>query len=177
DKIPFTYDYADKDNDVFPYDSEHGTHVAGIIGGKDDEITGVAVDTQLVLLKVFPDLKEGAETEDILAALEDAILLGVDAINMSLGSSCGFAREEDGNFINDVYDRLDASGISLVTAASNSYNSAFGGAQGNTNLVTNPDSGTVGSPSTYAAALSVASVSGVKSKYLVANGSEVVFFN
>lgn len=176
-KIPFTYDYADKDNDVFPYDSEHGTHVAGIIGGKDDEITGVAVDTQLVLLKVFPDLKEGAETEDILAALEDAMLLEVDAINMSLGSSCGFAREEDGNFINDVYDRLDASGISLVTAASNSYNSAFGGAQGNTNLVTNPDSGTVGSPSTYAASLSVASVSGVKSKYLIANGSEVVFYN
>ena len=28
-KIPFSYDYADKDYDVFPYDSEHGTHVAG----------------------------------------------------------------------------------------------------------------------------------------------------
>ena len=94
-KIPFVYDYADKDFDVFPYDSNHGTHVAGIIGGKDDYITGIAVDTQLVLLKVFPDLDEGGKTEDILAALEDAVLLGVDAINMSLGSSCGFAREED----------------------------------------------------------------------------------
>ena len=99
-KIPFVYDYADKDSDVFPYDSEHGTHVAGIIGGLDDKITGVAVDTQLVLMKVFPDLSEGGKTEDILAALEDAVLLGVDAINMSLGSSCGFAREEDGNKIN-----------------------------------------------------------------------------
>ena len=37
-KIPFVYDYADKDSDVFPYDSEHGTHVAGIIGGLDDKI-------------------------------------------------------------------------------------------------------------------------------------------
>ena len=175
-KIPYAYDYADKDYDVFPYDSEHGTHVAGIIGGKDDVITGVAVNTQLVLLKVFPDLDEGGKTEDILAALEDAIILGVDAINMSLGSSCGFAREEDGSKINEVYDRINESGISLITAASNSYSSAFGGEQGNTNLATNPDSSTVGSPSTYAAALSVASISGVKSKYLVGNDSQVVFF-
>ncbi len=175
-KIPFVYDYADKDKDVFPYDSEHGTHVAGIIGGKDSVITGVAVDTQLVLMKVFPDYNDGAETDDILAALEDAVLLGVDCINMSLGSSCGFSREEDGNRINDVYDKIEKSGISLLTAASNSYSSAFGGEQGNTNKVTNPDSSTVGSPSTYSAALSVASVSGVKSRYLYANGEQVVFF-
>ena len=175
-KIPYAYDYADKDDDVFPYDSEHGTHVAGIIGGKDDVITGVAIDTQLVLMKVFPDLDDGARTECILAALEDSVTLGVDAINMSLGSSCGFAREEDGNKINEVYDKLGESGVSLLTAASNSYSSAFGGEQGNTNKVTNPDSGTVGSPSTYAASLSVASISGVKSSYLVANGKDVIFF-
>ena len=177
DKIPFKYDYADKDSDVFPYDSEHGTHVAGIIGGKDDVITGIAVNTQLVLMKVFPDLQEGAETDDILAALEDATLLGVDAINMSLGSSCGFAREVDKVWTNEVYDALKVSGISVITAASNSYSSGFGGAQGNTNMVTNPDSGTVGSPSTYDAALSVASISGVKSKYLIGNDEQVLFFN
>lgn len=176
DKIPFVYDYADQDSDVFPYDSSHGTHVAGIIGGKDDEITGVAVNTQLVLMKVFPDLNDGAETDDILAALEDAVLLGVDAINLSLGSSCGFAREEDGNKINEVYDKINESGISLITAASNSYSSGFGGEQGNTNKVTNPDSGTAGSPATYAAALAVASISGTKSKYLVGNDEQVVFF-
>ncbi|MDE7463483.1 MAG: leucine-rich repeat protein, partial [Clostridiales bacterium] len=43
-------------------------------------------------------------------------------------------------------------------------------------FVWNPDSGTVGSPSTYAAALSVASISGVKSSYLYANDSDVIFF-
>lgn len=175
-KIPFVYDYADKDNDVFPYDSEHGTHVAGIIGGKDDVITGVAVNTQLVLMKVFPDLDQGAETSDILAALEDAVLIGVDAINMSLGSSCGFAREEDGSEINKVYDKINESGISLLTACSNSYSAGFGGEQGNTNFVTNPDSGTVGSPSTYAAALSVASISGTKSKFLYGNNEQIFFF-
>ena len=175
-KIPFVYDYADKDHDVFPYDSEHGTHVAGIIGGKDEKITGVAVNTQLVLMKVFPDLDDGGKTEDILAALEDAVLLGVDAINMSLGSSCGFAREIDEKHVNEVYDKLNESGISVLAAASNSYSSGFGGEQGNTNMVTNPDSGTVGSPSTYEACLSVASISGVKSRYMVGNGSQVLFF-
>lgn len=175
-KIPFVYDYADKDADVFPYDSNHGTHVAGIIGGKDENITGVAVNTQLVLMKVFPDLNDGADTPDILLALEDAVLLEVDAINMSLGSSCGFAREEDGNLINDVYDAINESGISLLTAASNSYSSGFGGEQGNTSKVTNPDSGTVGSPSTYAPALSVASISGTKSEYIIGNNSQVFFF-
>ncbi len=169
DKIPFAYDYADKDTDVFPYDSGHGTHVAGIIGGKDDVITGVAVNTQLVLMKVFPDLDEGANSDDILTALEDAVLLGVDAINMSLGTACGFAREVDEVKTNEVYDKINAAGISLVTAASNDYSSAMGGEQGNTNMVTNPDSATVGSPSTYEAALSVASISGVKSKYILAD--------
>lgn len=176
-KIPFMYDYADKDPDVKPHYSEHGTHVAGIIAGQSDVITGIALDTQLVLLKVFPDLDDGGKTEDILAGLEDAVLLNVDAINMSLGSSCGFAREYDNDQLNKVYDDINNAGISLITAASNSYSSGFGGAQGNTNMVTNPDSGTVGSPSTYGSALSVASISGVKSKYLVADGKQVLFFN
>ena len=171
-KIPFSYDYADKDADVFPYDSEHGTHVAGIIGGQDDVIQGIAPDTQLVLMKVFPDLDDGGKTEDILAALEDAVIIGVDAINMSLGTSCGFTTEEDNEQLNKVYESIGASGISLITAASNSYSSSFGGAQGDTNFVTNPDSGTVGAPSTYKSALSVASISGTKSHYLVGNISD-----
>ncbi|MBP3401898.1 MAG: leucine-rich repeat protein [Clostridia bacterium] len=177
DKIPFVFDYADKDKNVNPYDSEHGTHVAGIIGGQDETITGIAVDTQLVLMKVFPDLDDGGKTEDILAALEDAVLLGVDAINMSLGSSCGFSREADGDAINAVYDKINQSGISLICAASNSYSSAYGGEGGNTNKASNPDSATVGSPSTYPGALSVASISGTKSKYIVANDQQIIFFN
>ena len=43
--------------------------------------------------------------------------------------------------------------------------------------MTNPDSGTVGSPSTYAASLSVASISGTKSRYLLGNDEQVIFFN
>ena len=92
EKVPYAYDYADKDSDVLPINSEHGTHVAGIIAGKDDTITGVAPNAQLAIMKVFSDAQQGAKTSWILAAVEDCVVLGVDVINMSLGSSCGFTR-------------------------------------------------------------------------------------
>ena len=176
-KIPFAYDYADKDADVAPFDSNHGTHVAGIIGGKDDVITGVAVNTQLVLMKVFGDINNGALQDDILAALEDAILLGVDAINLSLGSACGFSRSSDNEYINVVYDQIEAAGISLVVAASNDYSSGYGGENSNTNKASNPDSATVGSPGTYGSTIAVASISGVKSKYIISEDGYTFFFN
>ena len=177
DKIPFAFDYADKDPDVAPYDSDHGTHVAGIIGGKDDAITGVAINTQLVLMKVFGDINNGAIQEDILAALEDAMLIGVDAINLSLGTACGFSRSSDNEYINTVYDKIESSGVSLVVAASNDYSSGYGGEFSNTNKASNPDSATVGSPGTYSSTLSVASISGVKSKYMIDEDGYTFFFN
>ena len=175
-KIAWGYDYADKDPDVMPFSSEHGTHVAGIIGGKDDVITGVAVDAQLAIMKVFSDYKDGAGDGDILAALEDCVKLGVDAINMSLGTSCGFTREVDEVRKNEIYDSIEEAGISLVVAASNDYSSAYGSEFGNTNKTRNPDSATVGAPSTYNAAMSVASINGNKDKYMLANGNQEVFF-
>ncbi len=176
-KVAFGYDYADKDTDVMPFTSSHGTHVAGIIGGLDDTITGVAIDTQFAIMKVFSDYDEGAEDGDILAALEDSIVLGVDAINMSLGSSCGFSREVDDEYKNSLYDRIEAAGISLIVAASNDYSSGFGSEESNTNKTTNPDSATVGSPSTYDAAFAVASINGRKEHYILVNGDTEIFFN
>ncbi len=191
DKVPFAYDYADDDPDVYPSYSNHGTHVAGIIGGydpegytdkdgnpiTDKEFLGVVPDAQLVICKVFTDDLDdkdlgGAVTADIVAALEDCVMLGVDVINMSLGSSCGFTTTDDGDdegeLLNGVYEKVRNSGISLICAASNDYSAGYGGVYG-TNLAENPDAGTVGSPSTYAAALSVASINGQKASYLIAN--------
>lgn len=177
-KIAFGYDYADKDADIMPFENSHGTHVAGIIAGKDDTVTGVAIDAQLAIMKVFSDYDAGADEGDILAALEDSIILGVDAINMSLGSSCGFSYESepDKAYKNQVYSRIEEAGISLVVAASNDFSSGFGSEQGNTNKTDNPDSATVGSPSTYNAAMSVASINGKKDNYMLANGEDVIFF-
>ena len=61
-----------------------------------------------------------------------------------------------------------------MAAASNDYSSAYGGSFG-TNLTSDPDSGTVGAPSTYPAALSVASVDGVKTPYMLYN-DQVIYF-
>lgn len=195
-KIPFAYDYADNDADVYPSYSNHGTHVAGIVGGNDDSYTdkdgnlvdepfiGVAPNTQLVICKVFTDNLDaialgGAETESIIAALEDCVKLGVDVINMSLGSAAGFSDtadgDDEGDYLNRVYESIRSAGISLVCAASNDYSSGYGSDYG-TNLTSNPDSGTVGEPSTYAAALSVASISGQRSEYVLANGKDTIFF-
>ena len=175
-KIAFGYDYADKDPDIMPFGEGHGTHVAGIIGGYDDTIKGVAIDTQFAIMKVFSDYDAGAKDGDILAALEDAILLEVDAINMSLGSSCGFSREADNDYKNEVFDKIEATGISLVVAAGNDYSSGMGGEEGNTNKTDNPDSATVGAPASYESAFTVASINGSKEKYMFANGELTVFF-
>ncbi|MBQ8429566.1 MAG: leucine-rich repeat protein [Clostridia bacterium] len=176
-KVPFAYDYADKDPDVLPINSEHGTHVAGVIAGDDDVITGVAPNAQLAIMKVFSDTQTGAKSSWILAALEDCVTLGVDIINMSLGSSCGFAREVDEVEVNRIYDSIRDAGISLIAAASNDYNATFSSEKnGSLGLTSNPDSGTVGSPSTYEAALSVASVDGVKTPYLKYN-EEIIYFH
>ncbi len=175
DKIPFAYDYADNDPDVYPKEN-HGTHVAGIIGGKDDTITGVATNAQLAIFKVFSNYSEGGQTEDILAALNDCVVLGVDAINMSLGTSCGFSREVDEEGVNEIYDKISQTGICLICAASNDYSSTMQSPNGDTGLTSNPDTGTVGSPSSYEASMSVASIAGVKTKYVIVNGEQNVYY-
>lgn len=176
-KVPFAYDYGDQDPDVLPIDSEHGTHVAGVIAGKDDTITGVAPNAQLAIMKVFSDTRSGARTSALLAALEDCVILGVDVINMSLGTGCGFTREVDKENVNEIYDKIHDQGISLIASAANSYNATFGSDKNGSNgLTSNPDSGTVGSPSTYNGPLSVASVDGVETPYLL-HGDDIIYFN
>ncbi len=176
EKIPFGFDYADKDVDVYSTHNNHGTHVSGVIVGKDDVITGVAPNAQLVSMKIFSDVMDTARATWILSALEDCVVLDVDVINMSIGTSCGFGRESDEEKLNGVYDRIREAGISMVVAASNSYSSAYGSeANGNLGLTSNPDTGTVGSPSTYDGVMSVASINGVETPY-IKYGDKIVYF-
>ncbi len=175
-KVPFGYDYADNDPDVYSTHNNHGTHVSGVIVGKDDVITGAAPNAQLVSMKIFSDIMDTARSSWILSALEDCVVLGVDVINMSLGTACGFARESDEEVLNGVYDKLREAGISVIAAASNSYNSAYGSEKnGNLPLTSNPDTGTVGSPSTYKGVMSVASISGEETPYLL-YGDKIMYF-
>ena len=176
EKVPFGFDYADNDPDVYSTHNNHGTHVSGVIVGKDDTITGAAPNAQLVSMKIFSDVMDTARATWILSALEDCVVLGVDVINMSLGTACGFSRESDEEVMNGVYDKIREAGITVMAAASNSYNSSYGSEKnGNLPLTSNPDSSTVGSPSTYQGVMSVASISGEETPYLLYNDTIVYF--
>ncbi len=177
EKVPFSFDYADNDSDVYSLHNNHGTHVSGVIVGKDDVITGVAPNAQLVSMKIFSDTLESARASWILSALEDCVELGVDVINMSLGTACGFSREIDNMKMAEVFDEIRELGISLVVAASNSFSSTYGSEKnGNLGLTSNPDTGTVGSPSTYPAAISIASISGTKTPYILDSDGKIIYF-
>lgn len=161
DKIPFAYDYYDNDTNVSGGNS-HGTHVAGIVGANSGQVTGVAPDAQLMIMKIFGDDGSGAYDSDIIAALEDAVVLGADAVNMSLGMTAGFS-EAAATKTREVYQRVKNAGISLMCAAGNEYSSSYKSASGtDLPLASNPDNGAVASPSTYGAALSVASMNNVR---------------
>ena len=168
-KVPFAFDYADKDTNVNPDTApdannvSHGTHVAGIAAGSavDSEgkvlFSGVAPDAQLLILKAFPDSGAGTPDTVTLAALEDAVRLGADIINMSLGTDCGFSDSRD-RAVNEAYQRVRDAGISLICAAGNQYDSAIRNNTGvNMNPTSDPDTGVVSSPASYDVSLSVAS--------------------
>ena len=175
-KVPFGFNYVDyslditHDNDT---QGDHGTHVAGIATANsvgDSGVVGVAPDAQLVVMKVFGQ-GGGAYTEDWLAALEDALMLQCDVVNMSLGSPAGFTTSSD--FVNVVFDRVKSTGTVLCISAGNETTAGYGNAFGqNANLTSNPDNGVLGSPGAYANAMSVASVENVSvmSDYISVGG-------
>lgn len=177
EKVPFGYDYADNDPDVYSTHNNHGTHVSGVIVGKDSVITGVAPNAQLVSMKVFSDIMDTARASWILSALEDCVILDVDVINMSLGTACGFGSEGEEELTSGVYQKIRDRGISLIVAASNSFSSAYGSEKnGNLPLTVNPDTGTVGSPGTYEGAMSVASINGEETPY-IKYGETIIYFD
>ena len=66
----------------------HGTFVASIIAGQDDQYSGIAPGSHIVCLKVLDDTGSG-DTSDVIAALDFLVANGaqynVGVINMSLG--------------------------------------------------------------------------------------------
>ena len=183
-KIPFQFDYGDRDKDGMPGDKgSHGTHVASTAAGNtgvNEAAMGVAPQAQIINMNVFKSTG-GASYADILAALEDCILLGVDVANLSLGSDCGYIDYDSEDAFTksllDVFERTGESGVSLAVAAGNAYNAAYGDAFGGKALASNPDYGLVSEPSTYGESLSVAAVSNgmVKGPYVTVGGKDLAY--
>lgn len=173
-KIPFRWNYYGNNADVSHKSSDHGTHVAGIAAGNGGEIRGVAKDAQLAAMQVFAPTG-GASWSTIILAVEDCAVLGVDSANLSLGSPCGQESYYDASYA-EVFERVTALGVNFAMAAGNDYDASMNNAWGSSdittgtwgndgyNLVSNPDYGVVGSPSTWPASLSVASVKNSKTQ-------------
>ena len=183
-KVPFAFDYADNDLDVAPNGAgDHGTHVAGIAAanaGVVADVVGVAPQAQILAMKVFSSSgSNGATWADILAAADDAVALGADVINMSLGSTCGFSTPEGEEGVAEVLNNIAESGVMLSISAGNEYSAALGTRIGKGHALTqNPDYGTVASPSSYSQPLSIASVEkadSIDSCYLTVGERKVAF--
>ena len=175
DKIPFAYNYIDKNytvNHMGDAQGEHGSHVEGIaaanayIPNGDGTfssalekvlVQGVAPDAQIVTMKVF-GAGGGAYDSDYMAAIEDAIVLGCDSVNLSLGSgSAGFSRVR--SEFTDIMDSLTANGVVVCMSAGNSSDWASNSVNGFPYLYDNEISlQTDGSPGSFTNSLAVASV-------------------
>ncbi|CAM4366922.1 S8 family serine peptidase [Bacillus manliponensis] len=162
DKVPYGYNYFDNNaevRDVGPGASMHGQHVSGTVAANGDEktggIKGVAPEAQILGMKVFSnDPNYGSTFGDIyIKAIDDAIKLGADVVNMSLGSPAGFVI--DSNPEAEAIQNAIDNGIVMSISAGNS---AYTGEGANVPYASNPDYGTVGSPGIAHNSLQVASV-------------------
>ncbi|KAF6809557.1 subtilase [Colletotrichum sojae] len=93
----------------------HGTHVAGIVAGKNDFWTGVAPEATLHAYKVFSNAAStntATLIESFLAAYED----GVDIITASIGGANGWSN----NAWAEVASRLVDEGVVVTISAGNS---------------------------------------------------------
>ncbi|MDK0523844.1 S8 family serine peptidase [Streptomyces sp. ML-6] len=119
----------------------HGTHVASTAAGtgaKDSRFKGVAPGAQLINAKVLNDQGSGDDSS-ILAGVDWAVAQGADIINMSLGSPDTVGIDPLEAQINKISAEK---GVLFAVAAGNS----------------GPDGGTLGSPGSADAALTVGAV-------------------
>ncbi|MFC4025009.1 S8 family serine peptidase [Oceanobacillus longus] len=161
EKVPYGYNYMD-DNDeireIHSAASYHGMHVGGTVGANGDEenggISGIAPEAQLLALKVFgndPDM-QSTYGDIYIKAIDDAIKLGADVLNMSLGSTAGFVDSESPEQL-AVSNAVDNGVLMSISAG----NSALFGDGYFYPYASNPDYGVSGSPGVSYDSLQVAS--------------------
>lgn len=176
-KIPYGFNYVDDDLDITHANDkqgDHGSHVTGIAAGNryiknedgsfspalDTALTqGVAPDAQVFVMKVF-GTNGGARDSDYMVAIEDAILLGADSVNLSLGSSNPGTSRNSYAAYQAIMENIANSGTVVSISAGNSgnwfENTAYQYPYAESNSWT-----TTGSPGSYTNSLGVASVDNV----------------
>ena len=164
DKLIYAFNYYDWDNNLKEKkDKSHGMHVVGTSVGNptkkapnNEYVAGVAPESQLIFMRVFSDKQGGAKTSTFLyvKAIEDAVKLGADSINMSLGATAG-AVTEVGQGTIDAIALAKKAGVNVVVAAGN--DNVFGNGQSKPSA-SNPDYGLIGTPSVTPDSIAVAAI-------------------
>ncbi|TYS69960.1 S8 family serine peptidase [Sutcliffiella horikoshii] len=114
-------------------ETTHGTHVAGTVAA-NGQIKGVAPEATLLAYRVLGPGGSGS-TENVVAAIERAVLDGADVMNLSLGNSLNAP-----DWATSIaLDQAMAEGVVAVTSNGNA----------------GPNNWTVGSPGTSREAISV----------------------
>ncbi|MBU2219530.1 S8 family peptidase [Patescibacteria group bacterium] len=111
------YDFVENDND--PADVYgHGTHVAGSACAEDNGlgVVGVAPECALYSLRVLNNDGVGSWSATI-AAMDWAVLNGLQVVNLSLGSS-----QDPGSTVKAAFDNAEAANMVIVAAGGNSGN-------------------------------------------------------
>ena len=184
-KIPYAYNYVDRNttiNHSSDTQEEHGSHVAGIATAnrylKQGEefvsaaeavgVVGEAPDAQIMVMKVFGS-GGGAYDSDYMVAIEDAMMLGADSVNLSLGSSTPGNTYITTASYRTIFENLV--GKDIVVSISMGNNTSWDSQKqlyaDDVNLHTG------GTPGTYSNSIAVASIddTGASAPFLLFNGS------
>ena len=166
-KVPYGYNYYDFNRNLLnSFGVMHGMHVSGIAAANDIESKtfGVAPNAQILALKVFSDDLEYPTTfTDIwLKALDDAITLKADVINLSLGTAAGFSMENRAYPENEVIEKARKAGIVVSVAAGNDGNITAGNINNVEPLKENYDTALIANPAVNEGTIAVASMENTK---------------
>ena len=166
-KFPFICNYANPTDDpkAIIFENSHGSHVAGIVGANGDEteaetyeaVRGIAPEAQILAMTVFLDhpTYDAAFNVFIYQAIEDAIRLNADVINMSLGSSQFYVQN---SLLESAIAAAREYGIVVVVSAGNEGNPTSKSYYlGNDDVLGITDTSNIGYPSLLSDSFSVAS--------------------
>jgi len=118
------YDFVN--NDANPNDGEgHGTHVSGTVAQTTDNgigNAGMAPGACIMPVKVLDNEGSGFFS-DIADGVYWAVDNGADVINMSLGNTSGYLKNDP--VMDPALDYAHANGVTVVCAAGNEYRSGW----------------------------------------------------
>ena len=172
-KIPFAYDYGDGDTNVLATDeggddaraaNTQGTRVAALAAANGGQFSGAAPQAQLIVAKVTKDPGNNASDVDLLAALDDAMVLRPDVVSVSFSKTEGMS-DAAASLYSQVYETLGAQGTTVYAPAGDVER--YGRAD-------DPDNGALGFPAAFSSTLAVASVDEQEIMGAIAYGDHLI---